>query len=73
MCVILFIDTNSIGKKKMTRFITLLVLVIVFFMSCSFLVVNEPTIQEEIQFTVENGLMFPYHKNARVMELNNGK
>ena len=68
MCVILYVDTNLIGEKRMTRFIMMLILTIVFFISCSVLIVDEPTIQEEIQFTVENGLMFPYHKNARVME-----
>ena len=39
----------------MARFITMILLVFVFFMGCSL-------------FIVENGLMFPYHKNARVME-----
>jgi len=52
----------------MTRFIVMIVLALIFFIGCGLLIVEEPTIQEEIQFTVENGLAFSYHKNARVME-----
>ena len=52
----------------MARFITMVLLTYAFFMGCALFIVEEPTIEEKIQFTVEENLMFPYHTNAKLLE-----